>query len=62
MSMFYTPFEAEYLRLLALQRGYTMDLHHCSDGVLRTADDKAKFEADETERYRPRGGLLEPGS
>lgn len=42
MTAFYTAAEDRYL---AAKRGEMIDLVVCSDGILRTAEDKAVFDA-----------------
>ncbi len=44
MTAYYTRKEADHLRCKAEERGECVDLVRCSDGVLRTSEDAAKFE------------------
>jgi hypothetical protein len=42
MTAFYTPKEANYLK--DRQDGSAVDLYLCSDGIMRTAYEKQRFE------------------
>jgi hypothetical protein len=42
MTFFYTTKEADYLK--DRQDGTTIDLYVCSDGIMRTAYERSKFE------------------
>lgn len=44
MTMFYTPSEERYLAEKLKQANPAEDLYPCSDGVMRTAYEKVKFE------------------
>ena len=44
MTTHYSQYEADNLRAKAQARGDVLDLYACDDGILRTAEDKAKHD------------------
>lgn len=44
MTAFYMPADDRYLREKAAKRGESIDLVVCSDGILRTAEEKEAFD------------------